>query len=397
VTHCHTHNFKMTEVELHHKMSKKCAQLVKVIFNLYVKNDEHQLYHNAQADAYESEIETIVNEANAIINEQNEILARQTQAGDPAEAIAELQQQFDDAKSQAQTELAIVKRRAEERVQQVERSAAEKADEAKREVAEMKKALQRQLKLFEGKQLTSASEWDELRRAPAEEIDNYVKELNAKYNQLLKEKLDLEDKFEEDMAQALTKLNAEWEAKLKQKDAEVREEERERAQSLLDNANQSLLQREEELTMQMSHLQTENSKLEATILELQKEEELKHQIQNLESDLQQSEDNLRQAKHKIDELNEDICKHLDHITELGVELRRQVSIGDDQNAMLNGEITRLKEEIKKSESDWANKLEVEIAKQSSRLEAEFAGKEEALMQQLQQLKSSAELALPQSA
>lgn len=261
----------MSDSELLHKMSKKIAQLTKVIFHLNTKNDEHQLYHTAQADAYEREVETIVNEANAIINRQKDILDRQRSAGDPAKAIAGLQQQFEEAKTQAQSEVAISKRRAEEKLQLIERQSTERAEDVKREVAGMKEALQRQLKLFEGKQFTSASALEELKRAHAKEMDGYVKEQNARYNQLLKEKLDMEDKLKDEMAKALKKLNAEWEAKLQQRINELRDEERERAQSLLDKASQSLLKREEELTAQMRQLQADKAKLEATVADLQRE------------------------------------------------------------------------------------------------------------------------------
>jgi chromosome segregation ATPase len=261
----------MTDSELMHKMSKKIAQLTKVIFHLNTKNDEHQLYHSAQADAYEREVETIVNEANAIINRQKEILDRQRSAGDPAKAIAGLQQQFEEAKTQAQSEVAVVKRRADERVQLIERQANDKAEEAKREIAGLREAISKQLKQFEGKQLTSASALDDLRRAHAKEMDGYVKEQNARYNQLLKEKLDMEDSLKDGMAKALKKLNAEWEAKLQQRLNELRNEERERSQSLLDKASQSLLRREEELKTQIEILQGDKAKLEVTVQELQRE------------------------------------------------------------------------------------------------------------------------------
>jgi hypothetical protein len=51
-------------------MSKKIAQLTKVIFHLHSKNEENGLYQNSLAGAYEKEIETILNQANSIIDKQ---------------------------------------------------------------------------------------------------------------------------------------------------------------------------------------------------------------------------------------------------------------------------------------------------------------------------------------
>ena len=45
--------------DFHHKMSKKIAQLTKVIYHLNTKNDDHEFQLNSLADAYESEIEDV--------------------------------------------------------------------------------------------------------------------------------------------------------------------------------------------------------------------------------------------------------------------------------------------------------------------------------------------------
>jgi uncharacterized protein Yka (UPF0111/DUF47 family) len=64
--------FKMAEAalpDLHHKMSKKVAQLTKVIYHLNAKNEEHDLELNQLADQYENEIDTIMKDASAKLNE----------------------------------------------------------------------------------------------------------------------------------------------------------------------------------------------------------------------------------------------------------------------------------------------------------------------------------------
>lgn len=43
--------------ETHHKMSKKIAQLTKVIFHLHSKNEENSTSVTASNNAYEKEIE----------------------------------------------------------------------------------------------------------------------------------------------------------------------------------------------------------------------------------------------------------------------------------------------------------------------------------------------------
>lgn len=53
--------------DVHHKMSKKIAQLTKVIFHLHSKNEENGAYQNSLVGAYEREIELILNQANLVV------------------------------------------------------------------------------------------------------------------------------------------------------------------------------------------------------------------------------------------------------------------------------------------------------------------------------------------
>ena len=55
--------------DLHHKMSKKVAQLTKVIYHLNAKNEEHDLELTQLADKYENEIDTIMKDASAKLSE----------------------------------------------------------------------------------------------------------------------------------------------------------------------------------------------------------------------------------------------------------------------------------------------------------------------------------------
>ena len=56
--------------ETHHKMSKKIAQLTKVIFHLHSKNEENSIYSTSLTNTHEKEMEIILKEGNEIINKQ---------------------------------------------------------------------------------------------------------------------------------------------------------------------------------------------------------------------------------------------------------------------------------------------------------------------------------------
>jgi len=53
--------------ETHHKMSKKIAQLTKVIFHLHSKNEENNQMQQAISNAYEKEIEQLLTQANTTL------------------------------------------------------------------------------------------------------------------------------------------------------------------------------------------------------------------------------------------------------------------------------------------------------------------------------------------
>lgn len=70
---------QLTE-ETHHKMSKKIAQLTKVIFHLHMKNEENGQMHTCIKNAYEKEIETLLTQANSVILKQKESLQKALEA-----------------------------------------------------------------------------------------------------------------------------------------------------------------------------------------------------------------------------------------------------------------------------------------------------------------------------
>ena len=77
--------------EIHHKMSKKIAQLTKVIFHLHSKNEENSAMHTAIQNAYEKEIETLLRSANNVVAKQRDTIT-QAQEGDKWKAkIKELE------------------------------------------------------------------------------------------------------------------------------------------------------------------------------------------------------------------------------------------------------------------------------------------------------------------
>jgi hypothetical protein len=87
--------------ETHHKMSKKIAQLTKVIFHLHSKNEENSAFQSSLTNAYEKEIETILKEANNIINRQKEALDKMKESTNVKDKLKELEDKHQQDKKES--------------------------------------------------------------------------------------------------------------------------------------------------------------------------------------------------------------------------------------------------------------------------------------------------------
>lgn len=182
--------------ESHHKMSKKIAQLTKVIFHLHSKNEENEAYRQAINSAYEREIETILKDANGMIAKQKEALVKATENANVGEQIKKIEETHEREKKETARQFEEYKQKVKDKEGQLEKDYQTKYNELKLEVMEAKKGFENRCTEFK-RQLTDNQQnneaIEELKKAHAKEIASYVQEHNRKYNELLKEKLNMED------------------------------------------------------------------------------------------------------------------------------------------------------------------------------------------------------------
>ena len=95
--------------ETHHKMSKKIAQLTKVIFHLHSKNEENGIYQNSLTATHEKEMEQILKEANEIICKQKNEISKAKENNDLKEKIKQLEQDHTREKKESQREFEVFK------------------------------------------------------------------------------------------------------------------------------------------------------------------------------------------------------------------------------------------------------------------------------------------------
>lgn len=72
---------------------------------------------------------------------------------------------------------------------------------------------------------------EELKKAHQKELAAYIQEHNKKYNELLKDKLNMEDQLKQQFEAEKSALNKDWERKLKEAVEKARKEEQDKAKT----------------------------------------------------------------------------------------------------------------------------------------------------------------------
>lgn len=83
--------------EIHNRMSKKIAQLTKVIYHLHTKNEENKSFSNALTKAHDKEIENILKDANRIVGKYKDALEKSKDQADVKEKFNELERDKSDS------------------------------------------------------------------------------------------------------------------------------------------------------------------------------------------------------------------------------------------------------------------------------------------------------------
>ena len=134
--------------ETHHKMSKKIAQLTKVIFHLHSKNEENSAMHTSIQNAYEKEIETLLNSSNSIISKQKDVITK-AQEGDAWKAkIRDLETHHVQEKEESQRQFEQYKTALQAKEADLERQHKQKVAEMKTEVMDIKAGFDNRVQEF---------------------------------------------------------------------------------------------------------------------------------------------------------------------------------------------------------------------------------------------------------
>jgi len=371
-------------VDLHHKMSKKIAQLTRVIFHLNTKNDEYEYNLRAVVSAYEIELDTLVREANTSIQKYKDSVAKMQKNDELENQMKNLQDKIDIDKGKSITEFANYKRLMEEREVKFVKESNMKIDTYKSEVEMLRNKYDGLLKNID-KMLSNNTE---MSKAHKKEMADYVAEQNQKYNELLKQKLDIEDLMKEKQ-KMIEGLKKDQEKLLERNNQELRSQKSLNEKGLNDLKG-GYEKRINDLEFQKNQLETRIKELELNekdykrkILELQNE--LNSKTKELDGIMQSTNSKGAEISillKKITGLEEDNSKikmELVNERNKGYMLESKMKQGEDRINGLEGEksnmmkeLMRLKEKYERSDMEKISESE-KLRKEMDDLMKEITG------------------------
>uniref|UniRef100_A0A8C2IRL2 Zgc:85722 n=1 Tax=Cyprinus carpio TaxID=7962 RepID=A0A8C2IRL2_CYPCA len=314
--------------DLHLKMSKKIAQLTKVIYALNTKNDEHEDAIQSLKDVHDEEVQHILTEA------REKILHYKSKIGDEADLKRRLQsleesvELHEHMKRQALAEFEMYRQRVEDTQLCTEAQHTQRVVSMSREVEEMRHEFEEKLRSFSQVQAQFEQEkWralEELKSVHRQEVQEL---LESQQNQsasssVEQEKLaelhrtELESLMErvEELTQSKVRLVEEYEAKL--------------------SKAQGFYERELEAMRRTQQLTTENLLAwRRTEVELRKEFQaqesaLQRTLCKLRAELHRAQDEARESRDKTNRLQASLNNAEVTIKELHKQLEEAIQDGE---------------------------------------------------------------------
>ncbi|RLN57330.1 hypothetical protein BBJ28_00005091 [Nothophytophthora sp. Chile5] len=326
--------------ELHLKMSKKVAQLTKVIFHLNTRNEDYEAEAAHTRSAHAQELQRLTQDAAAKLRALQSQLQTQTTTAaqrerqhiaDRQQLMLEAQQQqrraqasrvameqaFQNTVTELETQVSDAQRAFEQRLEQLTQIAAAKEEE--------------RLTSSEAEAAALQSRLDGLSEKHTDEVEQLVMTSNAKYNRMLAEQLRAQDALKADLVSAAR----DWEQQKQSVEAE-----RERQRVAQEQTTKTAFDKmKHELVTKIEALLADTETLrghEATLR--QEKETLVKSQQETARATKTLELQLSKAQQKAQSVRQDASAHAE-------ELQRMLAVGTDKIDQLAQELVTLKQTL----------------------------------------------------
>ncbi|XP_027756439.1 protein FAM184A isoform X2 [Empidonax traillii] len=382
--------------DLHFKMSKKIAQLTKVIYALNTKNDEHEAAIQALKDAHEEEIQQILAETREKILQYKSKVAEEMDLKRKIQVLEESLEDHKKMKHQALTEFEAYKDRVEDMQLCAEAQHVQRVVTMSREVEEIRKKFEERLRSFiqlqvqyekdkrtaledlkaahrleiqellkthqsQNATLSKGQEkLEELHRLELEDLNNKVEELRLERKKLIEDyegKLSKAQSFYEHELDSLKRsqlFTAESLHACKEKEVELRKEFQNQESILRKNLGklktelQMVQDEAASLREKCQKLQVALGTAENNVQVLQKQlDDVKEEEMSLLSKHKEVESELAAARERLQQQATDLVLKASHIGMLqATQMTQEVTIRD-----LESEKSRLKEKLAQLEEE----------------------------------------------
>ncbi|XP_062407484.1 protein FAM184A isoform X1 [Sardina pilchardus] len=311
--------------DLHLKMSKKIAQLTKVIYALNTKNDEHEAAIQTLKEAHEEEVQQILSETREKIMQYKSKITDEIDLKRRIQSLEESMELHERMKRQALSEFETYRQRVEDMQLCTEAQHTQRVVSMSREVEEMRRNFEEKLRTFSQAQTQFEQEkrqaLEELRSAHRQEVQdmlrshqsqnqNYSKD-QEKLGQLHKAEVEALSERAEELKQDKKRLVDEYEAKLTKAQAfyERELEAMKRTQQLTAENLMAWKKTEAELRRefqtQEAALQKTLGKLRAELTRVQDEaRDNREKSHKLQASLVSAESTVKELHKQLDEVTQ---------------------------------------------------------------------------------------------
>nr|XP_029532677.1 protein FAM184A-like isoform X3 [Oncorhynchus nerka] len=312
--------------DLHLKMSKKIAQLTKVIYALNTKNDEHEAAIQILKEAHEEEVQQILSETREKIMQYKGKISDEMDLKQRIQSMEESMELHERMKRQALAEFETYRQRVEDMQLCTEAQHTQRVVTMSREVEEMRRSFEEKLRFFgtaqaqfeqekklvlEELKANHRQEVSELLRSHQSQNQNHSKD-QEKLGQLHKAEVESLSERVEEVKGDKKRLVEEYEAKLTKAQAfyERELEAMKRTQQLTADNLQAWKKTEAELRrefhMQEAALQKTLGKLRSELQRVQEEaREHREKSHKLQASLTATESNIKDLSKQLDEVTQD--------------------------------------------------------------------------------------------
>ncbi|XP_038046349.1 protein FAM184A-like [Patiria miniata] len=342
--------------ELHLKMSKKIAQLTKVIYALNTKNDEHEAVVQNLKETHEEELQQLVTRT------KDKIASYQSRIGQEAELRQKIQslettiKEEEKHKHEALAEFTEFKRKEEQRQASLKADHSQTVLGLSQDLLAIKRNFEDRLQQFEDTkrrgELERTNALTELRRAHTEEVETLKKQLQSEHSGLTKERQELIEQYESEIKN-LYNQNNELKNE-KRQTVEDYEAKLSKAQAFYERELAAL--RDGELRKNVEEWKEREAALRRQTAE--KQHELETQIENVSMQLAVCEEDLECYKDKLTKAQSELAARESDSGSLSkqlVEAKQDSSQAITRLKQVEGELAASRERCQDQATDLIKK------------------------------------------